>query len=205
MHKILRIHASPRGAESESYRLSQGIVEHLLRRHPGASLVERPLSAGTISHVDTHYANALGGMADGEPAAASMLESERLIQELEQTHSLVISTPMHNYTVPSALKAWIDHVLRVHRSFRPTPQGKVGTLDDRPTYVAVSSGGNFSSEPARQPDFLTPYLTAVLNTMGIRDIHYFTVEGTARGPQARELARNAALECVAERFLEVSA
>jgi FMN-dependent NADH-azoreductase len=49
-----------------------------------------------------------------------------LIAELDAADAVVIGTPMHNYTLPSTLKAWIDHVVRVRRSFAITPDGKVG-------------------------------------------------------------------------------
>jgi FMN-dependent NADH-azoreductase len=49
---------------------------------------------------------------------------------------------MHNFTVPSALKAWIDHIVRVRRTFDATQEGKQGRLCDRRIFVAVSSGGN---------------------------------------------------------------
>jgi hypothetical protein len=66
---------------------------------------------------------------------------------------VVIGTPMHNLTVPAALKAWIDHVVRARRTFTISAAGKVGTLRDRPVFVAIASGGRFSGERARQPDF----------------------------------------------------
>ena len=87
-----------------------------------------------------------------------MSQSEELIHELENSDCVVIGTPMHNFTVPSALKAWIDHIVRVRRTFHVTREGKVGMLRDRPVFVAVSSGGRYSGEHAHQPDFLTSYL-----------------------------------------------
>jgi FMN-dependent NADH-azoreductase len=205
--KILRIHCSPRVRESESHRLADAIVAFLTERYPAAAVVDRRLAQGTISHVDGEYADVLGGHGGSEEgsAAKSLAESERLIQELEAADCVVIGTPMHNYTVPSALKAWVDHVVRVHRTFRPTPQGKVGTLRDRPVYVAVSSGSLYSSGRSRQPDFLTPYLTAVLNTIGLRDLHFFSVQGTAFGAQARGDARSKVQQELADHFAALAA
>jgi FMN-dependent NADH-azoreductase len=111
-----------------------------------------------------------------------MSQSEELIRELESADCVVIATPMHNFTVPSTLKAWIDHVVRVRRTFIATPDGYVGLLRDRPVFVAVSSGGRYSGPRARQPDFLTPYLRACLGTIGLRDLIFFAVEGTALPP-----------------------
>jgi len=97
---------------------------------------------------------------------------------------------MHNLTVPSALKAWIDHVVRARRTFHVTREGKLGTLRDRPVFVAVSSGGIFSGERARQPDFLTAYLKTILGSIGLRDLTFFSVEGTGYGPDAVAEARD---------------
>ena len=80
-----------------------------------------------------------------------------LVQEIEAADVIVIGTLMHNYTIPSALKAWIDQVLRVGRTMKSTPAGKVGMLQHRPVFIGVASGGVFSGERANQPDFLTPY------------------------------------------------
>ena len=87
---------------------------------------------------------------------------------------------MHNYTVPSALKAWIDHVVRANRTFTHIPT-KLGVLADHPVYVAVSSGG---SRPSPRASFLTPYLTAILNTIGLRTIHFFSVQRARRAAHA---------------------
>ena len=70
--------------------------------------------------------------AESARDAGVLQESEQLIEELDAADILVISTPMHNFTVPAVLKAWIDQVGRFGRTFQSTPTGKVGLLRDRP-------------------------------------------------------------------------
>jgi FMN-dependent NADH-azoreductase len=152
---------------------------------------------------DGNYAASLGAtqMSSAEIfQGGSISHSEELIQELESSDFVVIGTPMHNFTVPSALKAWIDHIVRVRRTFNVTAEGKLGTLRDRPVFVAVSSGGRYSGERARQPDFLTPYLTAIFGTIGLHDLTFFSVEGTALGPEAIVAARIKTDQAVKEYF-----
>ena len=86
-----------------------------------------------------------------------------------------------------AMSAWAA-VLGVPRAAQYID--KAGLLRDRPVYVAVAAGGILSGERARQPDFLTPHLRAVLASIGLRDVRFFAVEGTALGAQvaARGLA-----------------
>jgi FMN-dependent NADH-azoreductase len=192
MMKILHVSCSPRGQAAESYRLSQKIIGYLLKSEPAAILVNREIGGGAISHVDENYATALGApqqLPTDMYRQGSISYSEDLIQELESSDILVIGTPMHNFTVPSALKAWIDHIVRIRRTFNATAEGKIGTLRDRPVFVAVSSGGSYSGEHAHQPDFLTPYLKAILGTIGLHDLTFFSVEGTVFGPDAVTKAR----------------
>ena len=186
--KILHVSCSPRGQASESYRLSQNIIGFLLKRDPTAILVNRVVGGGAIPPVDENYAISQQSSADVSQEG-SAFRSEELIQELESSDVVVIGTPMHNYTVPATLKVWIDHIARVRRTFNVGPEGKVGLLHDRPVFVAVSSGGRFSGERARQPDFLTPYLRVILGMIGLHDLTFFSVEGTAFGPDAVAQAR----------------
>ncbi len=203
MKKILHISCSPRGQASESYRLSQKIVGFLLTGEPTALVINRVIGGGAISHVDENYALALGA---AQASAAELSQegsiplSEALIQELESSDFVVIGTPMHNFTVPSALKAWIDHIVRVRRTFNLTAEGKAATLRDRPVFVAVSSGGRYSGERARQPDFLTPYLKAILSTIGLHDLTFFSVERTAFGPDALAESRTKTDRALQEYF-----
>ena len=199
MTKILLISCSPRGRASESYRLAQRIVGFLLKMDPAATLATRMISDGSIGHVDEYYAISQGSSSDLHQGD-SIVHSEELIRELESSDFVVIGTPLHNFTVPSSLKAWIDHVVRVRRTFDVTSDGKIGILRNRPVFVAVSSGGNIVGSRARQPDFLTPYLKAVLGTIGLVDVTFFYIQKTSFGPDAVATARIAADRALRDHF-----
>ncbi|WAS91351.1 FMN-dependent NADH-azoreductase [Nannocystis punicea] len=204
MPAILAIDASPRGAASHSGQVGRMVLERLLRRSPGARLIVRPVGVEPLPHVDAAYAEALE-LPEARRTAAdrqALARSEELIAELEATDRLLIATPMHNFTVPSALKAWIDHVVRAHRSFALTPHGKQGLLADRPTYVVVSAGGAVSGEGPLQPDFVTPYLRHVLAVIGIRDVRFHVLENLVRGPDAVQTAERRARAWLDEQLPE---
>jgi len=203
MTTILHITCSPRGPSAESHKLSQKIVEQLIRLAPAATVVERALGDGAIPHIDGRYATALGqnDQTDVERMPiGSMAYSETLVEELDRADYLVIGTPMHNFTVPSVLKAWIDHIARVRRTFDITDHGKVSRLADRPVFVAVSSGARFAGDRAHQPDFLTPYLSFVLGMIGLRDVTFFLLEGTSSDPARLAEARKRAHEKMQSHF-----
>lgn len=180
--KILLINASPHGEESHGYRFADEIVG-VLREHtaPAAAdieVIERDLAAAPLPPVSRDYARAVTSRT---PDRALFDVSEQLIDEIETTDALIINTPMHNFTVPAALKLWIDYTLRIHRTFASTPEGKVGLMRDRPTIVIVGSGGIHSGEHARQPDFLTPYLRYALGTIGIHSVQFLLLQGLVMG------------------------
>lgn len=195
---ILHIVCSLR-AESESRRLSQAIVRRLQDLHPDAEVIERNLAATPLPHVDNDYVAEISAF-EGDPSvrhdAGSLASSDQLIAELDAAHFVVIGTPMHNFTVPSVLKAWIDHVVRARRTFVITQDGKVGSLSDRPVFVAIASGGFFSGDGANQPDFLGPYLKAILATIGLNDIRFVTLQGMLYGPDVAAASWTSALAAI---------
>jgi FMN-dependent NADH-azoreductase len=181
MTTILKITTSPR-VQSFSRRVAGEVVERLQGLHPDARVIERDLAARPPPHPDPALVAAILSPAEADDPAFA--HSEELIGELESADWVVIGTPMNNFTVPSSLKAWIDHVVRIRRTFRSTPQGKIGLLRDRPVFVVVSHGGYLGTGPAAQPDFLAPYLTAILHTVGIDRVEFIRLDGLARGPEA---------------------
>lgn len=190
MTRILHLQCSPRGAAAFSSRMAQQVVARLIQHHPDAAVMFRDLCASPPPLIDAAFSAAILGPPGSVPPALEV--SETLIQELESADILVIATPMHNYGVPAVLKAWVDQIVRIHRSFASTPGGKVGKLADRPAWLVVASGGWFSgptpSGAPAQPDFLTGYVRAVLATVGIHDLRVLTLEGMARGPDIADAA-----------------
>lgn len=194
---ILHIDCSPR-RESHSRRLSQAVVDKLIEIAPGASLHRRDFGTDPLPHASPDYATTLSSPATlAAPLKGALELSETLIQEVEAADVIVIGTPMHNLTVPSVFKAWIDQILRAGRTFQSTPAGKVGMLRDRPVFIAVASGGVFAGDRANQPDFLTPYLSTVLGSIGLKTLQFVFVQATAflDGKQAK-LARDKALAAI---------
>ncbi len=188
MPAILHLVCSPKGPAAYSRQFSEEVVRALCSAH--AQVILRDLAQDPPPPPNAAFSAAiLSGAAADDPA---FVASEALIAELEASDMLVIGTPMHNYTVPAVLKAWVDQVVRIRRTFSSTPAGKVGLLRDRPVFLVVASGGWFSSSspngtPA-QPDFLTPYLRAALGTIGLHDLNLITLEGLTRGAESAEHA-----------------
>ena len=94
---------------------------------------------------------------------------------------------MYNFSIPSTLKAWIDHVARAGWTFRYTPAGPEGLLKGKKVIVITGRGGIYTgSSPANALDFHEPNLRGVLGFLGLSDVTFIHVEGLKVSPEAAE-------------------
>jgi FMN-dependent NADH-azoreductase len=197
MTAILQLLVSPR-PQSFSRLIAREVVAGITRLRPEARIVERDLAADPPPHPDRALYDAILSSATDEDPRFAL--SERLIAQLEAADIVVIGAPMNNFTVPSTLKAWIDHIVRIRRTFRSTPAGKIGLLRDRPVIIVTAHGGYCGDAPPAQPDFLTPYLRAIFATIGICQVEFLRLEGLSRGPDRVASALDQARHWIEDRL-----
>ncbi|MBS7843026.1 NAD(P)H-dependent oxidoreductase [Pseudomonas fluorescens] len=177
MTRALLLSFSPHGKAAQTFKLARALLRDLV---PDAAVTERDYGGQALPPLSREYANAL--TTPGCLSGSATARSEELIVELEACDLLVICTPVHNFSVPAALKSWIDHVVRIQRSFTVNAQfEKVGLLKDRRTFVLVSSG---NARKGHEPDFLTPYMHAILATVGIHTVDFIYLGAMVRGAEA---------------------
>ncbi len=166
--KVLEVAASGRNEGSVSRKLSADLVGALEERHGGIELTRRDLNKG-LPFVDEAWIGAnFTAAEDRSPGQRLVLaESDALVAELKTADVLVIGTPIYNFGIPAALKAWIDLVARARLTFRYTENGPKGLLEGKKAYVIIASGGVPVDSAV---DFATPYLRHALGFIGITDV-----------------------------------
>ena len=176
MSKVLLVQSSIFGNQSKSLALAR----EFLARYPNASLVEWILTPTSMPHLDAETIAAMA-VPEGqhtERQKSLVALSDTLIAEVEAADTIVLAVPMYNFSIPSTLKAWIDHVARAGRTFRYTEAGPVGLMKGKRAYVVTARGGIYSDGgPAGALDFQGPYLRAVLGFIGIDDVTFIHLEG----------------------------
>jgi len=161
---VLHIDSSARLEGSVTRDLSAQIVSRL-----GAEQVIRRDLAAPLPLLDGAWVGANFTPADQRSDEQKQLLSlsDSLIEELKQADTIVIGTPIYNFSVPSTLKAWIDLVARVGVTFRYEETGPIGLLEGKRAIIAVASGG---TQAGSDIDFATTYLRHVLGFIGITDV-----------------------------------
>ncbi|WNL44542.1 NAD(P)H-dependent oxidoreductase [Dyella sp. BiH032] len=166
--KLLHIDSSALGNHSVSRGLTAAIVAELVREQPGLQVTYRDLAAQPLPHWSP--------VADAADPAA-MLGTE-VLEEFLAADVVVIGAPMYNFSISSALKAWIDRVAVAGKTFRYTANGPEGLAGGKRVIIASSRGGFYGEGSAGQPmDFQEPYLRAVLGFLGVTDIEFVRAEG----------------------------
>jgi FMN-dependent NADH-azoreductase len=181
MKNILHIISSPRGDASLSIKLGNAIIEKIQTAYPGSTVTERNLATNHFPHLEEAQLTSFFTPAENRTPEniAAIEHSENAINEIEDADILVIGAPLYNFGIPSALKAWIDHIVRVGRTFKYDATGREGLIKGKKVYVALASGGIYSDGPMKEMEFIEPYLRAILGFIGLTDIAVFRVEGSA--------------------------
>ena len=197
MKKILHIISSARREGSNSTLLGNDIVEKLQARYPGSTVTTNNVSEKDYSHLSQYHL--AGYFAPIETLDGQALKvtnsSDDAVAQLQEADIIVISLPIYNFNMSSALKAWIDHIVRAGKTFSYATGKPEGMLAGKKVYLAIASHGVFSDGPTKGWDFAEPYLRFILGFMGITDISTFRIEGFGI-PGVKETAVQKGLESV---------
>jgi FMN-dependent NADH-azoreductase len=181
MTTLLRIDASARTTDSHSRHLADRFLDNWLQTHPDCQVLTRDLAKAPPPHItnDTIAGFFTQPGQESDNIRATTALSDRLISELQTADLLLISVPMYNFSIPSTLKAWIDHIARLGHTFDYDPsQGFVGRLQGKRAVVATSAGAVISAEPMASLNFVTPYLKALLTFLGFSFVDILSLEGS---------------------------
>jgi FMN-dependent NADH-azoreductase len=191
MTQLLHIDSSLFSADGASSTLARQFVESLRARDPGLQVTHRDLGRDPVPHLDAARLGAISTPAvERTPEQQAIAAAaDALIAELQAADLLVLGVPMYNFSVPTPLKAWFDHVARAGTTFRYTDNGPEGLLQGKRTVVFTSRGGLHRDQAT---DTVSPWLRTMLGFLGIDQVRFVYAEGLNLGDAARAAGLDAA-------------
>jgi FMN-dependent NADH-azoreductase len=195
---LLLIQASPRGERSHSRKLGKRYLDTWQSARSEGHVVVRDLGHAPPPFVtEAWVAGAFAGIDAHPDAADAIAVSNRYVDELLAADEIVIATPIYNLSIPAALKAWIDQIVRVGLTFGFTENGLTGLLVGKKAKVIVASGSDFRPEGALGAfNFIEPYLRGILGFIGITDVEFVYAHSLNDGNPLRDSSLAAAGESV---------
>lgn len=207
MKKILAVQGSPRGERSHSRRLVEAFLQAYAAEQGDTQLLRREVGRADLPHISEAWiAAAFHPQPDRRPLAmqADLALSDELVDELFAADRLVISAPMYNFGIPSGLKAWVDQIVRIGRTFDFTPddpesQYKPRVLGKKALIVTTRGDRGYGSGGVNAHlNHADVYLRAALGLIGITDVTVIAVENDEFGGLAFEASFRAAESALAE-------
>jgi FMN-dependent NADH-azoreductase len=173
MSNILFLKTSPKNEGSISTELGEYLVNQLTRVSK-STVTKRQLDE-EIPFINQQIINGL--YVDDSRKTVEQKEalklSDAIVEDVNNHDTIVISTPIYNFSAPAVLKAWADMVARVNKTFSYAENGPVGLLKGKKAYVVVSSGG---TKVGSEIDFFTPWMKHFLKFIGITDVEYIAAD-----------------------------
>jgi FMN-dependent NADH-azoreductase len=182
MTLLLRINSSSRQTGSHSTAIADHFEDCFRNKHPDCRVLSRHVADGSIpiisqKTIEGFYTPDAAMTADLREATSL---SDSLIEELQQADTLLITAPIYNFSVPAALKAWIDQVVRMGHTFAYEDGAFKGLARTRRAVIVCAYGaeGYLDGEAFSAANFVQPYLQFLLSFLGITDIRFISVQGT---------------------------
>lgn len=178
MATLLHIDSSvfPHGASS-SRSVTDAFRRTWEEQHPEGTVIYRDLATDPVPHItaDAHLAGFSDPATHTPEQAAAFHARVQLIEELEGADAVLIGAPMYNFAIPSTLKAWLDNVMLVGRTFMTEDSKITGT----PATVVASRGGSYAPGTPREGfEYVQNYLQAVLGDSLALDVEFIVPELT---------------------------
>src|SRR5271156_599442 len=141
--KLLRIDSSARTA-SVTRQLTARAAEEWSANYPDGEVTYRDLSVTQFPPITDDWSATQLETSKLSPAQRSYLStSDQLIEELRAADTIVIGAPMYNFSISSPLKAWVDQIVRIGKTFGYSPNGPRGLLEMKKVIVITARGGAY--------------------------------------------------------------
>ncbi len=183
MNSLLVINSSARTTRSITRQLTARFAAAWIKRHPDSEVIDRDLGAQPVPPISHDWiAAAFADPAGHTPEMrAALAVSDALIDEHFRATAIVVGVPMYNFGMPAQMKAYIDQIIRVGRTFNfndADPAHPYEPLVPSKPLVIITSkgvGGYEPGGPFAQQNFLEPHLETVFSFIGLSDIAFVRV------------------------------
>ncbi|QPB85975.1 FMN-dependent NADH-azoreductase [Pseudoalteromonas rubra] len=188
--QVLIIKSSPANEFSVSSEIADYLQSQLQNKNESLAFTVRDLSQTPAPVYDNQILNSFYGDQDALTAEQTAVAQPSLlyIDELKQADIIVFASPMHNFSVTSLMKNYIDQICRFGLTFSYSEQGPKGLLEGKQAVIIASAGADMSMPEMHAIDFQVPYLKQVLGFIGIANIDVITAYGISMPHIGSEVA-----------------
>jgi FMN-dependent NADH-azoreductase len=212
--KILNVQSSAGIERSLTRKLSRHFLEAVKKRISNVVIEELDLVKDPPPFLTPEWiAGAFSQTPLNEQLQNALARSNEYIKQIEAADLIVIGTPMYNYGMPAALKAWFDQIARINKTFsfdlsrgdfpiEPILSGK--------KMILFTSCGEFGFQKGGvrgEYDHLVAHIKSCAHYLGVdaqKDICHIGIEYQEFKDQRHQQSKNdafASIDAVIDEFL----
>ena len=175
---IINAHPDP---QNKTAYCTNRLVDCLTEKLPGASVLN--LYNEDIPELPAETLPLYGSVYD-EKSSLSKREQQilarraELIEQFKAADRLIIAMPMHNFTVTSRLKDYLDNIIMGGQTFQFSENGPQGLMGGHKALLVQSSGSVYSTGPLAPWEQSYPFLRTVFGMLGFDSTDIVRAEGT---------------------------
>lgn len=180
MKTVLHINSSARIKRSHTRYLSNLFLQEWRSLRPEDFVISREIGIEPPPPVSEPWI--VSAFTPAQDRTAAMHEalrvSDTLVDELMQADLIVLGAPMYNFGMPAQLKAYVDQIVRVGRTFafdgsnKKQPYRPLLTEKRMVVITATGDGGYHPGGPLEHLNHLDPHLRTAFGFIGITEIEF---------------------------------
>ena len=171
MKKVLFINSTPKLVEnSNTLKMAHEFLNSYKEENKDAQVTTLNLYEEDIKFLDLETLNKMFGPEKEE------LTMMKYAKQFADADVYVIAAPMWNLSFPAILKAYFDYVSIAGVTFKYTPQGAVGLLNDKKAIFVSSRGGKYDEGMGANFEMGERYVRAILGFFGVSEISTISME-----------------------------
>ena len=201
---IINAHPDP---QNKTAYCTNRLVDCLTKKLPDATVLN--LYNEDIPELTAETLPLYGSVYDDKSSLSKreqqiLARRAELIEQFKAADRLIIAMPMHNFTVTSRLKDYLDNIIMGGQTFQFSENGPQGLMGGHKALLVQSSGSVYSTGPLAPWEQSYPFLRTVFGMLGFDSTDIVRAEGTTNpgiGPDAAVERACAELEQKLPEFL----
>ena len=199
MATVLFVKANNRPAEQAvSVKLYEAFLANYKEAHPNDTVVELDLYKEELPYVGVDMINGTFKAGKGfdltEEEAKAVAVADKYLNQFLEADKVVFGFPLWNLTIPAVLHTYIDYLNRAGKTFKYTPEGRVGLIGDKKIALLNARGGVYSEGPATEVEMAVKYVASMMGFFGATNMETVVIEGHNQFPDKAEEIITAGLE-----------
>ena len=176
---------------SNSQTVAKEFTKKYTEHNPQDKIITINLYNENIPLIDKDVLTAWGSLQKGtqfsDLSTSQQQKLGRMNEILEQflaANKYVFVSPMWNFSIPPMLKAYIDNITIVGKTFKYTETGPIGLLGDKKVLHIEARGGSYTDNPMQEFEMSDRYLHKLFTGfLGVKTFEKIIIEGFAQYPE----------------------